>query len=80
MQKHKCPLCGTSILTEEALETHHKTPKCQVGSDKYENLALVHTPCHILWHKAFPAKGPIPTKKQINAFRKMLNKRILAQN
>ncbi|MGG3523851.1 group II intron reverse transcriptase/maturase [Bacillus pseudomycoides] len=75
IQKHRCPLCNTSILTEEALETHHKKPKCHGGSDKYENLALVHTACHILWHKAFPARGEIPSKKQVNAFRKMLNKR-----
>ncbi|HDT6579664.1 TPA: group II intron reverse transcriptase/maturase [Bacillus cereus] len=75
IQKHKCPLCNTTILTEEALETHHKKPKCHGGTNKRENLALVHTSCHILWHKIFPSKGAIPSKKQINAFRKMLNKK-----
>ncbi|MFV0944361.1 group II intron reverse transcriptase/maturase [Bacillus pacificus] len=74
-QKHKCPLCGTSILTDEALEKHHRKPKCHGGTDEYKNLALVHTSCHILWHKTFPAKGAIPSKKQENAFRKMLGKK-----
>lgn len=73
-QKHKCPLCRTSLLTEEALETHHKKAKAKGGTDEYKNLALVHCSCHILWHKAFPAKGAIPSKKQILAFSKMLNK------
>ncbi|MGG5781823.1 group II intron reverse transcriptase/maturase [Bacillus albus] len=75
MQKHKCPLCRTSLLTGEALETHHKKPKCQGGTDAYKNLALVHGTCHILWHKTFPAKGVIPSNKQMIAFSKMLKKK-----
>jgi len=39
-QKYKCPLCRTSLLTGEALETHHKKPKCQGGTDEYKNLSL----------------------------------------
>ncbi|MDQ0245219.1 RNA-directed DNA polymerase [Bacillus fengqiuensis] len=73
-QKHKCPLCTTSILTEEGLEVHHKTPRYHGGKDDYKNLALVHISCHILWHKAFPAKGKIPTLKMTKAFTKMLKK------
>ncbi|MED4025791.1 group II intron reverse transcriptase/maturase [Priestia megaterium] len=71
-QKHKCPLCGTSILTEEALEIHHKTPKYHGGSDEYKNLALVHASCHISWHIAFPAKGPVPSDIMSKAFKKTL--------
>ena len=74
-QKHKCPLCRTSLLTGETLEVHHNKPKCQGGTDEYKNLVLVHGSCHILWHKAFPAKGAIPSSKQIIAFSKMLNKK-----
>lgn len=74
-QKHKCPLCKTSLLTGEALETHHKKPQCQGGTNEYKNLALVHGACHILWHKAFPAQGAIPSDKQVTAFSKMLNKK-----
>ncbi|WP_163262760.1 group II intron reverse transcriptase/maturase [Bacillus paranthracis] len=74
-QKHKCPLCRTSLLTGEALETHHKKAKAKGGTDEYKNLALVHGTCHILWHKTFPAKGTIPSDKQMKAFSKMLNKK-----
>ncbi|HHL0974241.1 TPA: HNH endonuclease [Bacillus cereus] len=74
-QKHKCPLCRTSLLTEEALEIHHKKPKGKGGTDAYKNLALVHGSCHILWHKTFPAKGEIPSNKQATTFSKMLNKK-----
>lgn len=73
-QKYKCPLCDTSILTEEGLEAHHKTPRYHGGKDEYKNLALVHISCHTKWHKAFPAKGDIPTKKMQKAFTKMLRK------
>lgn len=74
-QKHKCPLCRTSLLTGEALETHHTKAKAKGGTNEYKNLALVHGSCHILWHKAFPAKGEIPSNKQVIAFSKMLNKK-----
>ncbi|MCU5131811.1 group II intron reverse transcriptase/maturase [Bacillus cereus] len=74
-QKYNCPLCNTTIITDEALEVHHKKPKCHGGTDEYKNLALAHTSCHILWHKAFPAKGAIPTKIQVKAFSKMLRKK-----
>ncbi|MGG0454247.1 group II intron reverse transcriptase/maturase [Priestia megaterium] len=74
-QKHKCPLCQTSILTEEGLEIHHKNPKFHGGTNEYRNLTLVHTTCHILWHRTFPAKGTVPNGKQTKAFSKMLRKR-----
>lgn len=74
-QKHKCPICQTSLSTEEGLETHHRQPRCHGGTNEYQNLWLVHISCHILWHKVFPAKGDIPNKKQIRAFTKMLRKR-----
>jgi RNA-directed DNA polymerase len=73
-QKHTCPLCGTSIISEEGLEVHHKTPRAQGGKDTYQNLALVHISCHTLWHKAFPAKGELPTEIQTKAFKKMLRR------
>lgn len=65
-QKYKCPLCGNSIVNgEEGLEKHHKTPRCHGGKDTYDNLQLVHTSCHIDHHKEFPAKGTIPTAKDL---------------
>ncbi|MED2737083.1 group II intron reverse transcriptase/maturase [Bacillus toyonensis] len=74
VQRHKCPLCSTNLHTGEALEVHHKTPKAKGGKDEYKNLSLVHTSCHILWHKVFPAKGKLPTEIQIKAFQKMLKR------
>jgi RNA-directed DNA polymerase len=73
-QKHTCPLCGTSIISGEGLEVHHKTPRVKGGKDTYLNLALVHISCHTLWHKAFPAKGETPTEIQTKAFKKMLRR------
>ncbi|MED4253433.1 group II intron reverse transcriptase/maturase [Priestia megaterium] len=73
-QKHKCPLCQCSLLTEEGLEKHHRIPKFHGGTNEYKNLWLVHISCHILWHKTFPAKGKLPSKLQTTAFTKMLRK------
>ena len=74
-QRHKCPICQTSLLTEEELEIHHRSPRYHGGKDEYKNLWLVHNSYHILWHKVFPAKGKIPNRKQTLAFVKMLSKR-----
>ncbi|MCM3645163.1 group II intron reverse transcriptase/maturase [Priestia aryabhattai] len=74
-QKFKCPLCQSSLMTGEGLEKHHRKPKIQGGTDEYKNLWLVHSSCHILWHKTFPVREKEPTKKQIIAFTKMLRKR-----
>lgn len=75
LQKYKCPLCGQSIVDgSEALEKHHKTPKCQGGNDSYKNLWLVHTSCHIQHHIDFPAKGPIPTNSELAQAKKRRNR------
>lgn len=75
-QKFKCPLCDESIVNfEEGLETHHKTPKCQGGNDSYKNLQLVHISCHIDHHILFPAKGSIPTDKQLAEAKKLRKKK-----
>lgn len=74
-QKYKCSLCTHFIADfSEELETHHKIPKIKGGSNEYRNLQLVHKSCHILYHRLFPAKGPIPTDKQLLAAKKYLYK------
>ena len=74
-QKYKCPLCGHSIVDgSEGLEMHHKHPKCQGGNDSYKNLWLVHISCHIKHHIDFPAKGPIPTNKDLAQVKKLRNR------
>lgn len=60
-QKYKCPLCGKHLNNGEGNEAHHKHSKVNGGSDELKNLCLVHTSCHILWHKSFPANGPMPS-------------------
>lgn len=74
-QKYLCPICGNHLTDgEESLEVHHKTPKCKGGKDTYDNMILIHTSCHVRWHRTFPAKGPIPTEIQMKAFKKMMRK------
>ncbi len=45
-QQGKCLICGEWLLNDEELHTHHKIPKSRGGSDKYDNLELVHLYCH----------------------------------
>ena len=69
-QKYVCPFCGMSIIDfQESLEIHHILPKVNGGNDQYKNLQLVHTSCHILHHKKYPARKDItpPTQQEIRA-------------
>ena len=45
-QNYQCPVCKTSLFTDEALHVHHVKPKQEGGSDAYSNLRLVHVTCH----------------------------------
>ena len=55
-QDYQCPVCKTSLFTDEALHVHHVKPKQEGGSDAYSNLQLVHVTCHQQVHsKAFSA-------------------------
>lgn len=66
-------MCNHSIADfREGLETHHKIPRIQGGSNQYMNLQLVHISCHIDYHKVFPAKGIIPTDDQVKELIKTL--------
>ncbi|WP_454432098.1 group II intron reverse transcriptase [Bacillus thuringiensis] len=72
LQNYKCPLCDNSIVDfSEGLERHHKTPRCKGGDDSYRNVKLVHISCHIKHHIDFPAKGSIPTSKQLAQAKKL---------
>ncbi|OON95960.1 MAG: group II intron reverse transcriptase/maturase, partial [Candidatus Epulonipiscioides saccharophilum] len=65
-QSYTCPMCGKSITDyKEGLETHHKIPRDKGGTDEYKNLQLVHTSCHIEYHRLFPVKGIVPTDIEI---------------
>ena len=68
-QNYICPLCGKLLVGEnQSCETHHKVPQCHGGSNEYNNLWLLHTKCHINYHKKFPAKSAIPTEEQIDNY------------
>lgn len=55
-QNYQCPVCKTSLFTDEALHVHHVKPKQEGGNDTYSNLRLVHVTCHQQVHsKAFAA-------------------------
>lgn len=45
-QKGVCPVCEGDLLNKEDLEVHHVTPKKRGGTDKIENLLLLHKTCH----------------------------------
>jgi RNA-directed DNA polymerase len=45
-QQGKCSMCGNWLLNDEELHTHHKAPRSEGGSNKYDNLELVHLYCH----------------------------------
>lgn len=49
-QHGKCPVCAQPITTETRWDVHHKVWKCHGGSDKLDNLALLHENCHNLIH------------------------------
>ena len=45
----KCGITGIKLDVEN-IHCHHKLPKCKGGSDKYENLIIVHADIHRLIH------------------------------
>ncbi|NEQ87722.1 MAG: group II intron reverse transcriptase/maturase, partial [Moorea sp. SIO2I5] len=50
-QKGKCAHCGLTFREEDLLETHHKIPRANGGSDNLKNLELLHLHCHDEKHR-----------------------------
>lgn len=46
-QKTRCKICQKTFAESDRLEIDHIIPKSWGGSDKYENLQLIHKACHI---------------------------------
>lgn len=68
-QNYICPFCGKSLAENtKSCETHHRIPRYHGGTGKYKNLWLVHTACHIDYHRMYPAKGKLPTEIQVNDY------------
>jgi len=49
-EKHNCQLCGKSVFGKK-VNLHHILPKRSGGTDKADNLALLHESCHKKLHK-----------------------------
>ncbi|MCA0254642.1 MAG: group II intron reverse transcriptase/maturase [Proteobacteria bacterium] len=49
-QEGKCPVCMDVIDNGEKIHLHHKLPRKSGGTDHINNLALLHTNCHIQVH------------------------------
>jgi RNA-directed DNA polymerase len=45
-QKGRCPVCNAPITPETKWNTHHIVWKVMGGSDRLDNLALLHPDCH----------------------------------
>ena len=46
----KCAITDKEFRALDDIHCHHKTPKENGGTDKYQNLVLVLKPAHILIH------------------------------
>ncbi|MBF2057275.1 MAG: HNH endonuclease [Cyanobacterium sp. T60_A2020_053] len=45
-KKGRCPHCGQFFTSEDIIEIDHIIPKSLGGSNKYDNLQLLHRHCH----------------------------------
>jgi RNA-directed DNA polymerase len=45
-QEWKCPICNEPLINGEELHEHHVIPRAQGGSNRPDNLRLVHYYCH----------------------------------
>ena len=45
-QKGQCPHCKLFFKHGDLLEVDHKQPRSTGGSDRYDNLQLLHRHCH----------------------------------
>jgi RNA-directed DNA polymerase len=45
-QEWRCPVCNEPLVNGEELHEHHVTPRAQGGSNRPDNLRLVHYYCH----------------------------------
>ena len=50
-QKGRCMNCGESLFEGEDIELHHKVSRAAGGTDRYENLELIHLFYHQQIHQ-----------------------------
>jgi RNA-directed DNA polymerase len=51
-QQGRCPVCAHLVTLETGWHTHHVIWKVQGGSDRLDNLALLHPTCHRQVHRS----------------------------
>lgn len=56
-QHWQCPICGEHLFNGEDLQTHHKIPIKDGGSDQAENLIHLHQVCHQQLHQMGDTPG-----------------------
>jgi hypothetical protein len=54
----KCQICGKESTKGNPFRIHHVTLRSNGGTDKADNLALLHEKCHIKFHKDMTKKKP----------------------
>ncbi len=45
-QQGRCPMCGQLLQEDEEKQVHHRVMRCRGGSDRLDNLELLHANCH----------------------------------
>jgi len=59
-QKGICPCCGNPItkddIADKKAHAHHMLPRSEGGTEKLNNLRLLHQDCHVLAHQVMPRK------------------------
>lgn len=66
LKNKDCSLCGWNKST---LDIHHILPKCEGGSDDYNNLILICPNCHRLCHDNFYSKEKLFNHSIFNLYK-----------
>ena len=64
-QGGRCTICGQHIIPEHKWELHHKVPRKEGGTNKLENLMMLHPDCHRQLHSHNKVAGLAYTKAKL---------------
>lgn len=73
-EKGKCQLCKKEFIKGNPSHIHHRKERSEQGSDRAENLAILHKKCHTKLHKK-GLKLNAPKEYRASAFMSIINKR-----
>ena len=64
-QQGACPVCSQPIDLQQGFNVHHIEPKMMGGSDRLENLVLLHPNCHRQVHsRKLKVVKPVPSRER----------------